>query len=130
MKTEYQPKTGQACHCKRGQQRDNCPDCEGTGMRIDFAKIRARADVAGGTIPFFAAIVASGIEYANHESDLYVPDSPQVREILKHYPTNERNASAFINQAPPHVGERWLDIPFAFLPWWEARQTKQYKATA
>jgi hypothetical protein len=36
----YQPKTGQACHCKRGQQRDNCPDCEGTGQRIDFAKIR------------------------------------------------------------------------------------------
>lgn len=40
--TEYQPKTGQPCHCKRGQARDNCPDCEGTGQRIDFAKIRAR----------------------------------------------------------------------------------------
>ncbi len=38
----YQPKTGQPCHCKPGQQRDNCPDCEGTGMRIDFAAIRAR----------------------------------------------------------------------------------------
>ncbi len=37
----YQPKTGEACHCKPGQQRDNCPDCEGTGQRIDFAKIRA-----------------------------------------------------------------------------------------
>ncbi len=40
--TSYQPKTGAACHCKRGQQRDNCPDCEGTGMRIDFKAIRAR----------------------------------------------------------------------------------------
>ena len=39
----YQPKTGQRCHCKRGQQRDNCPDCEGTGWRIDFAAIRARS---------------------------------------------------------------------------------------
>jgi hypothetical protein len=38
----YQPKTGQPCHCKRGVQRDNCPDCEGTGMRIDFNAIRAR----------------------------------------------------------------------------------------
>jgi hypothetical protein len=44
MKTkEYQPKTGERCHCKPGQQRDNCPDCEGTGQRIDFAKIRERA---------------------------------------------------------------------------------------
>lgn len=42
-KPEYQPKTGQKCHCKRGIERDNCPDCEGTGMRIDFAAIRARA---------------------------------------------------------------------------------------
>ena len=38
----YQPKTGQPCNCKRGQARDNCPACEGTGQRIDFAAIRAR----------------------------------------------------------------------------------------
>ena len=39
---EYQPKTGAACGCKRGQQRDNCPTCEGTGRVIDFAAIRSR----------------------------------------------------------------------------------------
>lgn len=39
---EYQPKTGQKCTCRPGQQRDNCPTCEGTGMVIDFAAIRAR----------------------------------------------------------------------------------------
>lgn len=39
---QYQPKTGQACHCRPGQARDNCPDCEGTGQRIDFAAIRTR----------------------------------------------------------------------------------------
>lgn len=38
----YQPKTRQRCHCKPGVHRDNCPDCEGTGWRIDFAAIRAR----------------------------------------------------------------------------------------
>lgn len=37
----YQPKTGQPCDCKRGLERDNCPQCEGTGWRIDFAAIRA-----------------------------------------------------------------------------------------
>jgi hypothetical protein len=38
----YQPKTGQPCTCHRGIERDNCPQCEGTGQRIDFAAIRAR----------------------------------------------------------------------------------------
>ena len=33
---------GHACNCRRGQERDNCPACEGTGHRIDFASIRAR----------------------------------------------------------------------------------------
>jgi len=28
------------CSCKRGQQRDNCPACEGTGQRINFAALR------------------------------------------------------------------------------------------
>jgi len=36
----YQPKTGVACSCKPGRQRDNCPQCEGTGQCIDFAAIR------------------------------------------------------------------------------------------
>ena len=39
----YQPKTGQPCHCRVGVQRSNCPDCEGTGQRIDFAAIRSRS---------------------------------------------------------------------------------------
>ncbi len=40
--TQYQPKTGARCSCKRGIQRDNCPTCEGTGWIIDFAAIRNR----------------------------------------------------------------------------------------
>lgn len=38
----YQPKTGAKCACKRGQERDNCPICEGTGQVIDFKAIRGR----------------------------------------------------------------------------------------
>lgn len=34
------PKTLGPCSCKRGQERDNCAACEGTGKRIDFAAIR------------------------------------------------------------------------------------------
>ena len=33
--------TGEACSCRRGIERDNCPACEGTGRRIDFKAIRA-----------------------------------------------------------------------------------------
>jgi len=36
----YQPKTGSPCSCKRGVQRDNCQNCEGTGWVIDFKTIR------------------------------------------------------------------------------------------
>ena len=42
----YQPKTGVPCTCRRGTQRDNCPACEGTGQRIDFAAIRARGSAS------------------------------------------------------------------------------------
>ncbi len=30
------------CSCRKGQARDNCPECEGTGRRIDFVAFRAR----------------------------------------------------------------------------------------
>lgn len=40
----YQPRTGARCGCRRGVERDNCPNCEGTGFVIDFAAIRARAN--------------------------------------------------------------------------------------
>ncbi len=39
---EYQPKTGQKCGCRRGVQRDNCSNCEGTGQVVDFRAIRNR----------------------------------------------------------------------------------------
>lgn len=43
------PKTGAICSCKRGNQRDNCPRCEGTGMVIDFATLRVQtARLVGG----------------------------------------------------------------------------------
>ena len=42
LKEIYQPKTGAKCSCKPGVQRDNCPNCEGTGEVIDFQAIRSR----------------------------------------------------------------------------------------
>ena len=42
ISTYYQPKTGAKCYCKRGAERDNCPNCEGTGWIVDFRAIRER----------------------------------------------------------------------------------------
>ncbi len=54
VRKEYQPKTGAKCGCKRGQQRDNCPACEGTGYAVDFAAIRARrTEPAHELVPVF-----------------------------------------------------------------------------
>ena len=41
----YQPKTGAVCGCKPGMMRDNCPNCEGTGMVVDFRAIREKSNV-------------------------------------------------------------------------------------
>ena len=38
------PKTGAKCGCRHGIERDNCPNCEGTGMVINFAAIRKMQD--------------------------------------------------------------------------------------
>jgi hypothetical protein len=64
---------------------------------------------------------AAGVEMLNHESDLYVPDTPEVRAILAKHRPEPSTTRGFTNQAPPHVGERWLDVPFAYDPWWEAK---------
>lgn len=70
-------------------------------------------------------LLAAGVPIANHESDLYFQASEISRKILAGYPTEKANATTFRNQADPHKGETWFDVPFAFLPWWEARQSKK-----
>lgn len=63
-------------------------------------------------------MIAAGIAVDNHESDLYVLDCPKSREILKRYPTQQSNATSFVSNVD---SKRWIDIPFAFDPFWIAR---------
>jgi hypothetical protein len=69
----------------------------------------------------FDLIEAAGIEFGSHSSDLYIPDTEATRILLRAFPLDEKNARRFTNQKEPHKGERWIEIPFAFLPWWKAR---------
>lgn len=72
----------------------------------------------------YTELIEAGIDTSNHESDLYFPASPEALSILDRHPTQKANATRFHNQAPPNVGQLWVDVPFAFDPWWEMRQTR------
>jgi hypothetical protein len=58
----------------------------------------------------FDDVKARAIPYASHESDLYLPDTPEVRALLA---AHNRTAQPFINQVE---GGQWLDVPFAYIP--------------
>jgi len=72
----------------------------------------------------YQLIKAAGIACAAHESDLYIPDNEATRAILSGFPLQQKNASRFTNEAEPHKGERWIDVPFAYDPFWHARGMK------
>ena len=59
----------------------------------------------------FSDILAAGLPYDSHETDLLLPDTPEVRAILARHPLNERNAERFLCEVH---GRPWLDVPFAF----------------
>lgn len=58
---------------------------------------------------------AKGLPLDNHESDLYVQDSPEAVEAVR---ATGHSFSRFLNKID---GKVWLDIPFAYDPWWEDR---------
>jgi len=66
-------------------------------------------------------IVSAGIEHSHHESDLYVPVNEQTHAIVKAY-RFASNVTTFVSNID---GKLWYDIPFAYLPYWEAKQAKQ-----
>lgn len=70
--------------------------------------------IAMTSISVYDAMVLAGVQIDHHESDLYVPDNAVTRAILEHYP--DHRAQPFMSENEP-----WLDIPFAYQPWWELR---------
>lgn len=73
-------------------------------------------------LSLYESAIAAGIPHSSHESDLYLPDCVAVRAILDRYPLDKANARPFRSQID---GRQWLDIPFAFLPWWEKRAAER-----
>ena len=55
----------------------------------------------------------------HHESDLYVRDTPMVRAVIRQF---GRESSAFTSKVDGH---RWLDVPFAYEPFWDKKAKKR-----
>jgi hypothetical protein len=85
-------------------------------------EIRAAEDKT--PMSLYDELTAAGIPTDNHESDLYFPATDASRAILAKHPDKQGTAETFVNKAPPHVGELWYDVPFAYTPWWDKRAAK------
>lgn len=66
----------------------------------------------------YAALVAANIPVRSHSSDLYFPATPEALAILDKYPLEKSNSQGrgFTNQVE---GGRWVDVPFAYMPFWD-----------
>jgi hypothetical protein len=63
----------------------------------------------------YEEMMAAGVAVDSHESDLYVADTTASRSILSRHDVHVKNAKGFTNAV---TGDRWIDIPFAFDPFW------------
>ena len=56
----------------------------------------------------------------HHESDLYVRDTPLTRSLVRQFGLN---SSTFTSKVD---GQRWLDVPFAYEPFWTKKSKKAH----
>ena len=64
----------------------------------------------------FDDVVITGVAYAFHESDLYLPCTTKVQRLLH---IHKSKFSYFRNNV---TGTPWVSVPFAYDPWWNARE--------
>ena len=71
----------------------------------------------------FEEIRERRIPYASHESDLYIPMTPETPALMDQpqFAMQRSSRTAFHN---PMTWNLWWDVPFAYDPWWEARMQK------
>lgn len=65
----------------------------------------------------FSRVKELGIEYSNHESDLYIPVTEETRQLVHDY-EYASNVTVFQNRI---TNTAWFDVPFAYIPYWEAK---------
>jgi len=71
-------------------------------------------------------VVALGVEIDHHESDLYIPVTPETQALIRSYP-HRKNVKRFRSNID---GKTWFDIPFAYAPFWIKKQASSTPAPA
>jgi len=66
-----------------------------------------------------------GVEIGSHESDMYIPVTPDTQELINNYRFKSQ-VSRFISNIDSKL---WFDVPFAFTPWWDKRCGTNTSAT-
>lgn len=61
-------------------------------------------------------LLAAGVELDSHESDLYAKVTPESTRIVEE---SDHSSSMFRSEVD---GKMWFDLPFAYEPYWRARQ--------
>jgi len=72
----------------------------------------------------YTDLIVADCETGNHESDLHVRDTPRAREIIKAHKPAGTDGWCVQQFTSAIDGTPWLDIAFAYDPWWAARGVK------
>lgn len=75
----------------------------------------------------YGDLKAAGVPLDHHESDLYCQDTPAARAIFANHPVAASRSKRFICM---NDGKDWLEVPFAWLPYWEAVAERERKSHA
>lgn len=76
-----------------------------------------RSDKLDRQLTLFDRIELAGVPHTHHYSDLYIPVNPVTRRLIAEYQYRD-NVTQFVNNLD---GQPWYDVPFAYIPFWEAR---------
>jgi hypothetical protein len=73
----------------------------------------------------YEQLKAAGVQIDNNSSDLYFEVTQESLSILAQHPDKKQLAKHFVNQRPPNKGKDWIEVPFAYLPWWENKNKQK-----
>lgn len=68
----------------------------------------------------YERLVEAGCETDSYQSDLYVRETEIAKQIIRDF-ESEGGISNKENFTSDRDGQRWIELPFAFKPYWDAR---------
>lgn len=76
------------------------------------------------TASIYEQLNEMGIEMDNHQSDMYVPATPEVMAVIQaaHAEDPTIMYSTFEDL---RTGDTWVDLPFQYEPHWEQKQSQR-----